>query len=97
MSAADAARFALFASSAEAYNLFKQFCDDNQIFTTALSDKLGDVEHNPIADYYRYPGVCKTMSSIGQINDFTQIRNTLINNGVPPQAADSIAVLVFKK
>lgn len=82
MSAAEAGRFSFFSSSATALALVKKFCADNPIFTKAISDKLGDVEYNPIADYLRFPKLCEAFSMFGQFNDRRQFEASLKANGV---------------
>lgn len=82
MSAAEAGRFNFFASSATALALVKKFCADNPIFTKAISDKLGDVEYNPIADYLRFPKLCEAFSIFGQFNDRIRFQASLKANGV---------------
>jgi hypothetical protein len=71
MSDADRAHFAVFAGSKSAYGIIDQFCSDNPIFTKALSDKLADVEYNPIADYYQFPSLCKKAAEIGVTKDMS--------------------------
>lgn len=91
MSAEDAARFALFTGSKSAYGLVKKFCTENPIFTQALSDKLGDVEYNPIADYYKFPEICEKLSVIGALSEYSKIVTVLVNAGVKPDIAAMIA------
>jgi hypothetical protein len=95
MSAADAARFGLFVSSKAAFSLVEAFCNDNPIFTKALSDQLADVEYNPIADYYRFPEVCKELSRIGGFQDYPKIVAALVRAGVQPETAAKLAAPVL--
>lgn len=90
MAAEDAARFGLFMSSEAALGLVKGFCNDNPIFTKALSDKLGDVIYNPIADYYRFPKLCEAMSVFGRLKDRMKFRNDLISLGLSPAFVDRV-------
>jgi hypothetical protein len=76
MSDADRARFAIFAGSKSAYEFIDQFCQDNPIFTRALSDKLADVEYNPIADFYRFPSLCKKAAEKGVTKDMSLLEKT---------------------
>ena len=87
MAPADAARFGLFMSSKAAFGLVKQFCTDNPIFTKALSDKLADVEYNPIADYYRYPKLCEALSMIGDLKDRARMIDALVAMRIPRAVA----------
>ncbi len=82
MTAAEAGRFNFFASSATALPLVKKFCADNPIFTKAISDKLGDLEYNPIADFLRFPTMCEVFSIFGQFNDRLQFQASLKRSGV---------------
>jgi hypothetical protein len=93
MSADDAARFGLFASSAKAFSLVKAFCEQNPIFTKALSEKLGDVVYNPIADYYRYPEVCEAFSYLGGVKDMTARIKALTDIGIPQPLAVKIVTM----
>ena len=81
MTAADAGRFGLFASSSEAFTLVKPFCADNPIFTKALSDKLPDVPYNPIADFCRLPMLCQAFSILGPHNDKQRFKEFLRAKG----------------
>lgn len=94
MAPADAMRFGLFASSKNAYTLMKKFCDDNPIFTKALSDRLADAEYNPIADYYRYPKICEALSKFGAIKDRVQLTNALNAAGVPAPFVSLLVTLL---
>ena len=87
MARIDAARFGLFASSKNAFSLVRQFCTDNPIFTKALSDRLADVEYNPIADYYRYPKICEALSLIGDLADKAKFTDVLVSLGMPRPVA----------
>ena len=69
-------------SSASALPMLRQFCADNPIFTKALSDKLADVEYNPIADFYRWPKLCEAFSLLGQFNDIRKFQDALRAQGV---------------
>ena len=92
MSADEARRFGLFASSKAAYSLVKQFCDDHPIFSKALSDQLADVEYNPIADFYRFPKVCELFSSyFGLAKDYTKWLNILTASGLSRAVAEVVA------
>ena len=95
MDAADAARFGLFASSANAFAMVKAFCEQNPIFTKALSEKLGDVIYNPIADYYRYPKICEALSFVGRVKDMTAKVKALTDLGIPQAVAVKLAALSF--
>jgi hypothetical protein len=90
MAAEDAARFGLFMSSEAAFGLVQGFCNDNPIFTKALSDKLGDVVYNPIADYYRFPKLCEMFSIFGRLKDRMKFRNDLIGLGLSPAFVDKV-------
>lgn len=91
----DAMRFGLFMSSRNAFALVKKFCDDNPIFTKALSDKLPDVIYNPIADYYRYPKFCEALSVFGAIKDRMALSRSLSALGVPKPFVDWIVSTVM--
>ena len=82
MSTADAGRFRLFINSASALPLIKQFCADNPIFTKALSDKLPNIDYNPIADFLRFPALCEACSIFGKYNDRKKFDDFLRANGV---------------
>ncbi len=88
MSPADAARFGLFASSKNAFSLVKGFCDDNPIFTKAISTQLKDVIYNPIADYYQHPRICEMLSLLGHLKDRKKAFDGLTGLGLPPGAAN---------
>lgn len=92
MGAADAARFGLYTSSQNAFALVKQFCLDNPIFTKALSDRLADVEYNPIADYYRYPKICEALSLVGGFADKVKFIDALVTLGVPRPVATKLVL-----
>ncbi|TXL71947.1 hypothetical protein FHP25_27310 [Vineibacter terrae] len=93
MDPADAMRFGLFASSRNAYALVKKFCDDNPIFTKALSDKLPDVIYNPIADYYRFPKICEALSIFGTMKDRAALAASLTAAGLPKSVVDLLVSL----
>ena len=63
----------------------KGFCNDNPIFTKALSDKLGDVVYNPIADYYRFPKLCEVPLGFGGPQSWLKLRADMI--GLPNSSA----------
>jgi hypothetical protein len=90
MDPADAMRFGLFASSKNAFALVKKFCDDNPIFTKALSDRLPDIPYNPIADYYRFPRICEALSIFGAMKDKAKLRATLTAVGLPAAFVDRL-------
>ena len=90
MAAEDAGRFGLFLSSEAALGLVKGFCNDNPIFTKALSDKLADVIYNPVADYYRFPKLCEVLSKFGKLKDRQKMRADLIAMGFEPDYADTL-------
>lgn len=83
MSALEAGRFAFFATSSTALTLVSKFCGDNPIFTKAISDQLGDVEYNPIADFLRFPALCQIFAAFGKFNDRKQFSDALTKLGVP--------------
>ncbi|MCW5748278.1 MAG: hypothetical protein KIT36_18970 [Alphaproteobacteria bacterium] len=89
----DARRFGLFMSSKNAYALVKKFCDDNPIFTKALSERLGDIEYNPIADYYRYPKICELFSIFGAMKDRAKLSRDLTALGLPRTFVDFVVNL----
>ena len=91
MTAADAGRFALFASSSEAFTLVKQFCADNPIFTKALSKHLKDVPYNPIADFYQFSIVCQAFSILGPHNDKQRFKEFLRANGIMATVAEMLS------
>jgi hypothetical protein len=93
MSAADAMRFGLFASSRGAFGLVKQFCADHPIFSKALSDQLPDVEYNPIADFYRFPKLCEAFSHFGAWKDRAEFIKILKSLGVPAAAAERLGMM----
>ncbi|QCI67607.1 hypothetical protein [Phreatobacter stygius] len=93
MTPQDARRFGLFTSSKAAFGLVKQFCADNPIFTKALSDKLADVEYNPIADFYRYPKLCELLSTIGGLTDKAKMIDALVAVGIPRPVAAQFVML----
>lgn len=95
MDPSDAVRFGLFASSKNAFALVKKFCEDNPIFTKALSDKLPDVIYNPIADYYRFPKICELLSLLGTLKDKAAFRQSLTSMGLPPAFVDRIVTLLM--
>lgn len=88
MAAEDAARFGLFMSSEAALGLVRDFCNDNPIFTKALSDKLGDVVYNPVADYYRFPKLCEAFSIFGRFKDRMKFRADMTSLGIPAKFVD---------
>ncbi len=90
MAAEDATRFGLFLSSEAALGLVQGFCNDNPIFTKALSDKLSDVVYNPIADYYRFPKLCETFSIFGRLKDRMKLRGDLISLGLSAAFVDKV-------
>jgi len=90
----DAKRFGLYASSRATLGLVKKFCTDHPIFTKALSDKLADVEYNPIADYYRYPKICEMLSSVGSSKDMVKLTAAFVAAGAPPEAAARMAAIL---
>ena len=91
MTAADAGRFGLFASSSEAFTLVRQFCADNPIFTNALSDKLPDVPYNPIADFFRLPMLCQAFSILGPHNDKRRFKEFLRTKGIIATVAEMLS------
>lgn len=93
MSANEASRFGLFASSKSAYSLVKKFCDDHPIFSKALSEKLADVEYNPVADFYRFPKLCEFLSSfVGFGNDYKKWVDYFISEfGFSQETAENLA------
>lgn len=98
MSPTDAGRFGLFMSSKGAFGLVKQFCADHPIFSKALSDKLADVEYNPIADFYRFPKLCEACSQFGAIQDYVQLAAVFVGLGMSPADAEmSARLLIFNK
>lgn len=96
MAPADAARFGLFASSRNAFSLVKGFCDDNPIFTKALSDQLKDVIYNPIADYYRFPKLCEALSNFGKLKDRMKAVSTLTGMGLSEGAANWLVNIMMR-
>jgi hypothetical protein len=90
MSATDAKRFALFASSSTALPLIKQFCADHPIFSKAITEQLSDVEYNPIADFLKFPLLCEVFAAFGKHNDRRKHNNALIALGLPAAIAKMI-------
>ena len=84
MSAVDAARFGLFMSSGTAFGLVEAFCKDHPIFTGALAKELSNNQYNPIADYYKYPAICKAFSALGAANDRNRFTKDMQGIGIPP-------------
>jgi hypothetical protein len=95
MSVTDAMRFSLFASSASALPLVKQFCADNPIFTKAIADQLADVEYNPLADFYKAPLICEAFALFGRSNDRRQFRQALSGIGLPTAVIDTMTKLAI--
>lgn len=94
MSAEDAMRFGLFASSKAAFGLVKQFCADHPIFSKALNEQLADAEYNPVADFYRFPKVCEFFSLVGAHKDKSKLAGFLRSLGFPVTVAEEVAVRV---
>jgi hypothetical protein len=93
MSAADAMRFGLFATSKGAFGLVKQFCADHPIFTKALNDQLPDLEYNPVADFYRFPKVCQAFSVFGALKDRAEFVKVLKGLGIPGAVAERLGTM----
>lgn len=95
MSADEAVRFGLFTSSKATYGLVKKFCDENPIFTKALSDQLADIPYNPIADYYLLPEICEFFSEkIGAEKDYRKLLNIFTTAGFNAKIAEQMAKLI---